>query len=107
MAANNELIEKIALRVTRTGTDKINFEILEMIDNGGGNINEMIKEIGLTKVPINIRINALEKVGLVNRWRGTGIVVLTELGKDFLESIYAYQDIVRFNIMDMLKKISD
>ena len=107
MAANNELIEKIALKVTRTGTDKINFKILEMIGNGNGNINEMIKELNLTKVPINIRINQLEKVGLVNRWRGTGIVVLTKLGKDFMELIYGYQDIVRFNIMDMLKKISD
>lgn len=104
---SNKLVEKIALRVTRTGTDKINFKILEIIDNGGGNINEIIKEIGLSKVPINIRINELEKVGLVNRWRGTGIVVLTEFGKDFMKSIYAYQDIVRFNIMDMLKKISD
>ena len=104
---NNKLVEKIALRVTRTGTDKINFEILEMINNGGGNINEMIKEIGLSKVPINIRINQLEKVGLVNRWRGTGIVVLTEFGKDFLKLMYGYQDIVRFNIMDMLKKISE
>lgn len=33
---NNELIEKIVLKVARTGTDKINFKILEMIDNGGG-----------------------------------------------------------------------
>ncbi len=103
----NELIEKIALRVTRTGTDKINFQILAMIDNGNGNINDMIKEIGLTKVPINIRINQLEKVGLVNRWRGTGIVVLTELGKNFMKLIYGYQEIVRPNVMNILKKMYD
>lgn len=107
MAANNELIEKIALKVTRTGTNKINFKILEMIDNGNGNINDMIKETGLTKVPINIRINQLEKVGLVNRWRGTGIVILTEPGKNFMKSIYSYQDIVKCNIMDILKKMYD
>ena len=107
MAVNNELIEKIALRVTRTGTDKINFKILEMIDNGSGNINDMIKETGLTKVPINIRINQLEKVGLVNRWRGTGMVVLTELGKYFMKLIYGYQEIVRSNVMDILKKTYD
>ena len=107
MIANNELIEKIALKVVRTGTDKINFQILEAIENGDGNINNMIKKIGLTKVPISIRINELEKVGLVNRWRGTGIVALTELGKDLMKSIDDYQDIVRFNIMGMLKKLSD
>ena len=104
---NNKLVEKIALRVTRTGTDKINFEILEMINNGGGNINEMIKEIGLSKVPINIRINQLERVGLVNRWRGTGIVMLTEFGKDFMKLIYGYQEIVRSNVVDILKKTYD
>ena len=102
--ANNELIEKIALKMTRTGTDKINFKILDMLPS---DINTMMKELNLTKVPINIRINELEKVGLVNRWRGTGKVVLTEFGKDFMKLIYGYQDIVRFNIMDMLKKISD
>lgn len=107
MAANNELIEKIALRVTRTGADKTNFKILEMIDSGNGNINDMIKETGLTKVPINIRINQLEKVGLVNRWRGTGIVILTDFGKDFMKSIYGYQEIVRSNVIDILKKTYD
>lgn len=107
MTDNNELIEKIALRVTRTGTDKINFKILEMIDNGNGNINDMIKETGLTKVPVNIRINRLEKVGLVNRWRGTGMVILTELGKDFMKLIYGYEEIVRSNVMDILKKTYD
>lgn len=107
MTTSNELIEKIALRVTRTGTDKINFRILEMIDDGNGNINDMIKETGLTKVPINIRINQLEKVGLVNRWRGTGIVILTELGKDFMKLIYGYQEVVRSNVIDILKKTYD
>ncbi len=107
MAANNELIEKIALKVTRTGTDKTNFKILEMIDNGNGNINDMIKETGLTKVPVNVRINQLEKVGLVNRWRGTGIVVLTEFGKNFMKLIYGYQEIVRSNVIDILKKTYD
>jgi DNA-binding GntR family transcriptional regulator len=104
MTIDNELIEKIALKVARTGTDKTNFKILGMLPS---DINTMMKEFNLTKVPINIRINQLEKVGLVNRWRGTGIVVLTEFGKDFMKLIYGYQDIVRPNIMDMLKKISD
>lgn len=104
---NNELIEKIVLKVARTGTDKINFKILEMIDNGGGNINNLVKGIGLTKVPINIRINELEKVGLVNRWRGTGIVLLTDFGKIFMKLIYGYRDIVGSKITDILKKMYD
>jgi predicted transcriptional regulator len=102
-----DLIEKIALKVTRTGTDKINFQILEMIRNGNGNINDMIKETGLTKVPVNVRINQLEKVGLVARWRGTGIVRLTELGKNFMKLIYGYQEIVRSTVMDILRRTYD
>ena len=107
MVASKKLIEKIALKVTRTGTNKTNFRILEMIDNGNGNIGDMIKETGLTKVPVNVRINQLEKVGLVNRWRGTGIVMLTEFGKDFMKLIYGYQEIVKCNILDRLKEIYD
>lgn len=84
MTTNNGLIEKIALKVTRTGTDKINFQILEMANNDGMNINKLIEETKLTKVPINVRVNKLERVGLIKRWRGTGIVVLTEFGKDFM-----------------------
>lgn len=101
MNVNNELIEKIALRVTRTGTDKTNIKILGMMPS---DINTMMKELNLTKVPINVRINQLEKVGLVNRRRGTGIVVLTEFGKYFMELIYGYEDMVRSNVIDMLKR---
>lgn len=107
MTTSNELIEKIALKVTRTGTDKINFQILEMANNDGMNINKLIEETKLTKVPINVRVNKLERVGLIKRWRGTGIVVLTEPGKDFMKLIYGYQEIVRSNVIDILKKTYD
>lgn len=107
MTTNNELIEKIALKVTRTGTDKINFQILEMANNDGMNINKLIEETKLTKVPINVRVNKLERVGLIKRWRGTGIVVLTEFGKDFMKLIYGYQEVVRSNVIDILKKTYD
>ena len=107
MTTSKELIEKIALKVTRTGTDKINFQILEMANNDGMNINKLIEETKLTKVPVNVRINQLEKVGLVSRWRGTGIVILTEFGKDFMKLIYGYQEIVRSNVIDILKKTYD
>jgi DNA-binding GntR family transcriptional regulator len=99
-----DLLEKIALEIVRTGANKTNLKILEMLPS---DINTMIKETELTKVPINIRINQLEKVGLVKRWRGTGIVVLTELGKDFMKLIYGYQEIVKSNVMNILKKTYD
>jgi len=101
-----DIIEQIALKVVQTGTDKTNFRILKAV-NKGGNINVLMENIGLTKVPINKRINELEKVGLVNRRRGTGMVSLTIFGKDFMKSINSYHDIVGPKIMDMLKKISD
>jgi predicted transcriptional regulator len=103
-----DLIEKIALEVTQTGTNKINFKILKMIDNDCGNIGDLMKLLGLAKVPINIRINELEKVGLVNRRRGTGSVSLTKFGKYFIKSIYSFQNnIISPRIMDMLEKITD
>lgn len=105
-AVSKELIDKITLKVVQTGVDKINFKILKMVRDGA-NINKVMKEIGLTKVPVNIRINELERVGLVNRWRGTGIVILTDLGKDFMNIINNYQDVVRSKLIYMLKNISD
>lgn len=84
---NIELIEKITLKIVRTGTDKTNFKILEMVNNDGTNINKLMEETKLTKVPINVRVNKLERVGLVKRWRGTGLIVITELGKKIIEMI--------------------
>lgn len=103
-----KLIDKITLKVFQIGTDKINFKILKMaMDRDGANINKIMQDIGLSKVPVNVRINKLEKVGLINRWRGTGIIVSTELGKDFVKIIGTYQDIVRNNLLEMLKNISE
>lgn len=102
-----DIIEQIALKITRTGTDRTNFKILKMIDSGNRDIRDLMKNTRLTKVPVNIRINQLEKVGLIDRWRGTGMVSLTEFGKDFMNSIKSYQDIVGPNIMNMLEKISN
>lgn len=82
-----ELIEKITLKIVRTGTDKINFEILEMANNESTSINKLMEYTKLTKVPINIRVNKLERVGLIKRWRGTGLIVITDFGKEFVEMI--------------------
>lgn len=79
-----KVIERITLKMIRTGSDKKNFKILEMLPD---NINNIMKETVLTKVTANVRLNKLEKVGLVKRYRGTGLVVLTDLGKDFMNAI--------------------
>ena len=102
------LVEIITLKTVRTGSDRINFKILEMIEKGGergANIGDIMRETGLTKVPVNVRVNQLEKVDLVKRWRGTSLVVLTDLGKFFMEIISNGEDIIRDRIMEMLNNI--
>ena len=106
------LVEIIALKVVRTGSDRINFKILEMVKketerNKRAKIEDIIKETGLTKVPVNKRINELEKAGLVNRWRGTGLVMLTELGKIFIDTIDRSEDMVRDNLIIMLNSMTN
>lgn len=93
------LTEIIALKVVRVGTDEINFKILEMLPS---DINTMMKEVNLTKVPVNVRINELEKVGLVERFKGTGKVVLTDFGRFFIDAIKSYEGLVRENLMKVI-----
>ena len=95
------LTEKMALKVVRVGTDKVNFKILKMLSS---NINVMSKEFNLTKVPINVRVNELEKVGLVLRFRGTGNVALTDFGKFFIDKIEEYEEIVCKRVTDIVER---
>ncbi len=96
------LCEIIALRTVRIGTDPINFKILEMLPS---NIGIIMKEFDLTKVPVNVRVNQLEKVGLVRRFKGTGHVEITDFGQFFLNKIITYEDIVAENIIHILKRL--
>lgn len=96
-----KLNDTFALRVVRTGSDEINFKILKMLP---ANIENMMKELNLTKVPINNRVNMLEKVDLVKRFKGTGNVVITDFGKFFLDKIDVYQEMVRENSVDILRR---
>lgn len=91
--------EKIVLKMIQIGTDKTNFKIIKMLPT---NIDNIMKETGLTKVPVNVRVNKLEKVCLVKRRRGTGLVLLTDLGKDFIEMINIGEDIIIYKLKDML-----
>ena len=106
------LVEVIALKLVRTGSDRTNFQILKMAERGiekgrGTNIGDIMRETGLTKVPVNVRMNQLEKVGLVRRWRGTGLIILTELGKIFIRAVSRGEDIVRERIMEILNNMYD
>lgn len=97
-----KIIERITLKVVQTGSDKTNFKILEMLPN---NINNITKEIGLTKVPANKRVNKLEEVGLVKRWRGTGLVVLTDLGTCFMDVIDKGKDMIRPRLEEIIEEM--
>jgi hypothetical protein len=97
-----KIVERITLKVIQTGSDKTNFKILEMLPN---NIDNIMKEFKLTKVPANVRVNKLEKVGLVKRWRGTGLVVLTDLGACFMSVIDKGKDMIRPILEKMIEEM--
>jgi predicted transcriptional regulator len=71
------------------------------------NIENIMEGSNLTKVPINVRVNELEKVGLVRRFRGTGRVELTDFGKSFMITIREYEQVVRERVLDILNKHLD
>jgi hypothetical protein len=97
-----DLFESIALKTVRVETDETNFKILCMLPS---NIETMMKDLSLTKVPINNRVNLLEKVCLVKRSKGTGKVVISDFGKFFLDKIKTYEDLVRENVASKLKSM--
>lgn len=94
----DRLNDDFVLDLIRVGADNVNFKILKLLGINIKNnikIEDVMKEIGLTKVPVNVRINKLENVGLVKRWRGTGLVILTDIGIIFYNEIKRFmEDIV-------------
>lgn len=104
MPSRFSLIEMVTLKVVRTGTDDINFKILKILPS---NINTVMKELNMTKVPVNVRVNGLEKLGLVGRFKGTGNVILTDFGKFFIDTIESYGKLVRRHTFHILDKHMD
>ena len=95
------VVEDITLDMFNAGTDKINFRILKMLPT---DVNKLMKELDLTKMPVNTRVNELEKVGLVKRWKGTGKITPTDMTKDFLALIEA----IRIKVEESIKtQLSD
>jgi predicted transcriptional regulator len=95
-----ELYDTIGLKTVRVGTDLKNFKILKMLPS---NVENIMKELSLTKVPVNNRVNLLEEVDLISRLRGTGDVVISDFGKFFLDKIETYEDIVRDHVVSIVK----
>lgn len=95
----DKIIANITLNVFNVGTKQTNFYILKSLPSDVGHI---MKETGLTKVPVNNRINELEKYGLLIREKGTGKVYPTELTKQFMLLIAKIETYVKNNVSNML-----
>ena len=85
---DKEQLRKATLEFTlntfKIGCDHMNYSILSMLPT---NIESIMKKFNLTKMPANRRVNELIKVGLVNRKKGTGEVLPTDLTLKFTKVI--------------------
>lgn len=98
----DRIIEKITLNVFNVGTKQTNYYILKTLPS---NVEHIMKETRLTKVPVNNRINELEKYGLLVREKGTGKMYPTELTKQFMLLIAKIETYVKNNVSDMLPSL--
>ncbi len=80
----NQIVETLTLDLFNAGADKTNFRILKMLPT---DMKAVMNELNLTKMPVNTRINELEKVGLVKRRKGTGMVMPTDMTNYFMDLI--------------------
>lgn len=94
-----QIIRKITLNVFHIGSKEKNFFILESLPN---NVEQIMKETGLTKVPVNKHLNELEKYGLLKRQKGTGNVYPTEMTNLFKLLIMETEKHVKINVSKML-----
>jgi predicted transcriptional regulator len=91
-----QVVEDITLDMFNIGADKTNYKILKILPT---DLKAVMKELELTKMPVNTRLNELEKVGLVKRRKGTGKVVPTEMTGYFLDLI----DNIRAKVEESVK----
>lgn len=96
-----ELRNTATLKIIRVGTNETNFKILKMLPS---NVENIMKELCLTKVPVTVRLNLLDKMGLVNWRKGTGNVVTTDFGKFFFGKIETFEDVVREHVVSISRK---
>lgn len=96
-----ELFDTVAIKTVRAGTDETNFKILRMLPS---NIENIMKELRLTKVPVTVRVNLLDEMGLIKWYKGTGNVVMADFGRFFFDKIREYEEIVRGHVVNILKR---
>ena len=75
------LVHTVTLRMFHIGADEINYKILKMVPT---DVNSVMANVQLTKVPVYARLNSLEEVGLIKRKKGTGKIIPTDFTMDFL-----------------------
>lgn len=97
-----DLIENITLNVFNTGTKQTNFKIIRALPT---NVEQIMNETGLTKVPVNKHLNDLEKYGLLRREKGTGNVYPTELTSLMKSLIEEVEKHVSANVATILPKM--
>lgn len=96
----NEIAENVTLNMFHVGTDKINYRILNILPT---NINTLVSELNITKMPVNVRVNKLEEVGLLERIKGTGEVIPNDLTEDFMKLVNNIKRRVIDSMNDQIK----
>jgi predicted transcriptional regulator len=98
----DDLVENVTLNVFNAGTKRTNYKIIKLLPT---NVDSIMKETGLTKVPVNQRLNELEKFGLLKREKGTGRVYPTDLTDHFKLLINKIEINVKDNLSKMLPNL--
>lgn len=97
----DNLIEEMTLNIFNVGSKKTNFYILKTLPT---NVEKVMKDTGLTKVPVNKHLNELEKLGLLKRVKGTGKVYPTELTDFFRSLIFETEKQVKTNLINIFRE---
>jgi predicted transcriptional regulator len=88
-----ELLHKIAMQTTlnmfNVGSDSKNFVLLNKLPLTA---REIEKELELTPMPVNRRIQELMKVGLIQRKIRGEKIYLTKRGEEFLSLVNTIED---------------
>ncbi|MCZ7383994.1 MAG: hypothetical protein O8C63_04510 [Candidatus Methanoperedens sp.] len=98
-----EIVEDITLNIFNIGADRTNFKILKMLPT---DLKSVMKELNLTKMPINTRFNELEQAGLIKRRKGTGKVTSTKMTNYFLELINTIKTKVEEEIKPQISNLN-
>lgn len=94
-----ELTTAYALEIVRTGCDATNYKILGMLPV---TTTELGKKLGLSKMPVCVRVRALETVGLVNYIKPKELRK-TELTDMFFSLVDGIKDVVAKDLLRYMR----